>query len=39
LQDFTDAEDMRPAIVLEANKKAIRAYRRGGEIVTLSGDG
>ena len=39
LQDFSDAADLRPAIVLQADTKQIRAYRRGGEIVTISGDG
>jgi penicillin-binding protein 1A len=29
----------RPAIVLQADSKKIRAYRRGGEVVTISGDG
>ncbi len=39
LQDFQDAEDMHPAVVLQADNKKIRAYRRGGEVVTLSGEG
>lgn len=39
LQDFQDAEDLHPAIVLQADNKKIRVYRRGGEIVTLSGEG
>ncbi len=39
LQDFHDAEDLHPAIVLQADSKKIRAYRRGGEVVTISGDG
>ncbi|WP_291992510.1 penicillin-binding protein 1A [Candidatus Accumulibacter sp. ACC003] len=39
LQDLHDAEDLHPAIVLQADSRKIRAYRRGGEIVTLSGDG
>lgn len=39
LQDVTDVDDLHPAIVLEAGAKQIRAYRRGGEIVTLAGDG
>ncbi|MCP5249402.1 MAG: penicillin-binding protein 1A [Candidatus Accumulibacter sp.] len=38
LQDINDAEDLHPAIVLQADSKAVRAYRRGGEIVTLKGD-
>ncbi len=39
LQDFHDSEDLHPAVVLQADAKKIRAYRRGGEIVTISGDG
>ncbi|MDA0190053.1 MAG: penicillin-binding transpeptidase domain-containing protein, partial [Proteobacteria bacterium] len=39
LQDFSDTEDMHPAIVLAADGKQLRAYRRGGDIVTISGDG
>jgi penicillin-binding protein 1A len=39
LQDFSDSEDLHPAVVLEANAKTIRAYRRGGDIVTIGSDG
>jgi len=39
LQDFHDSEDMHPAIVLNADTKQIRAYRRGGDVITISGDG
>ena len=39
LQDYEDSEDLHPAIVLQTSAKEIRAYRRGGDIVTLSGDG
>jgi len=39
LQDFQDSEDLHPAIVLQADTKQIRAYQRGGEIITISGDG
>lgn len=39
LQDFHDSEDLHPAVILQADAKQIRAYRRGGEIVTISGDG
>ncbi|MBP9804685.1 MAG: penicillin-binding protein 1A [Candidatus Accumulibacter sp.] len=39
LLDFPDAEDLHPAIVLQADSKKVRAYRRGGEIVTISGEG
>jgi penicillin-binding protein 1A len=37
-QDVGDADDLHPAIVLEANTKEVRAYRRGGEVLTLTGD-
>lgn len=39
LQDFSDSEDLHPAIVLAADTKQLRAYRRGGDVVTISGDG
>ena len=39
LLDFHDSEDLHPAVVLQADSKQIRAYRRGGEIVTISGEG
>lgn len=39
LQDFLDADDLKPAIVLDADAKRLRAYLRGGEIVTVAGDG
>jgi penicillin-binding protein 1A len=39
LQDFHDSEDLHPAIVLQADAKQLRAYRRGGDVVTISGDG
>ena len=38
LQEFEDSPDLHPAIVLEASTKQIRAYRHGGEIVTLAGN-
>ena len=38
LQDIADAGDLVPALVLAVNAKQIRAYRKGGELVTLSGD-
>ena len=37
-QDVSDADDLHPALVLEADAKVVRAYRRGGELLTLSGD-
>lgn len=39
LQDISDTPDMRPAIVLQADTKQVRAYCRGGEMLTISGDG
>ena len=38
LQDIPDAGDLIPALVLAADPKQIQAYRKGGDIVTLSGD-
>ena len=38
LQEHEDADDLRAAIVLAADTKQVRAYLRGGEVVTLSGD-
>ena len=38
LQDIPDAGDLIPALVLAADPKQIHAYRKGGDIVTLSGD-
>nr|WP_323054938.1 transglycosylase domain-containing protein [Dechloromonas sp. A34] len=38
LQDISDAGDLIPALVLTADSKQIKAYRKGGEVVTLSGD-
>ena len=39
IQDFSDADDLVAAIVVEADARKIRAYRRGGEVVTISDDG
>jgi penicillin-binding protein 1A len=36
LQEFPDSEDLLAAVVLEANPKQVKAYRRGGEIVTIA---
>ncbi len=38
LQDFEDADDLKPAIVLAADTRQIRIFLRGGDIVTLTGD-
>jgi len=39
LQDFDDAGDLKPALVLSASTTAISAYLRGGEVLRISGDG
>jgi penicillin-binding protein 1A len=39
LQDHPDSDDILAALVLEATPKHVRAYRRGGETVAISGDG
>ena len=39
LQDINDSEDLIAAVVLEATPKLVRAYRRGGEPLQISGDG
>jgi penicillin-binding protein 1A len=38
LHDVADAGDLIPALVLAADTKQLKAYRKGGELVTLSGD-
>jgi penicillin-binding protein 1A len=38
LQDIADAGNLVPALVLAADTKQIKVYRKGGESVTLSGD-
>ncbi len=39
LQDHPDSDDLLAAVVLEAAPGKVRAYRRGGETVTLGPDG
>ncbi|TXG85496.1 MAG: penicillin-binding protein 1A [Thermomicrobiales bacterium] len=39
LQEFSSVEDLIPAIVLEVGRKGMRAYRRGGEIVSIAPEG
>ncbi|MCP5268023.1 MAG: penicillin-binding protein 1A [Zoogloeaceae bacterium] len=39
LADISGTDDLSPAIVLEAQAKLVKAYRKGGELITLSGDG
>jgi len=38
LQDIPDTGDLIPALVLSADPKQIKVYRKGGEVVTLTGD-
>lgn len=38
IQDFSDIGDLQPALVLDADAKHIKAYKRGGELVVLTGD-
>ncbi|MDD5250404.1 MAG: penicillin-binding protein 1A [Rhodocyclaceae bacterium] len=38
VQEFDDSDDLKAAVVLAADTKQVRAYLRGGEIVTLAGD-
>lgn len=38
LSDFAEADDLIPAIVLEADQKQVKLYRHGGEVLTLKGD-
>ncbi len=39
LQDEPDSDDIHAAVILEAGAKLVKAYRRGGETVQVSGDG
>jgi penicillin-binding protein 1A len=39
LQDHAESDDIYPALVLNANAKLVKAYRKGGEVVEISGDG
>ena len=39
LQDSTDNDDLIPAVVLSASPTRIQAYCKGGEHITISGDG
>ncbi|HMY07083.1 MAG TPA: transglycosylase domain-containing protein, partial [Accumulibacter sp.] len=38
-QDYPDLEDMHPAIVFQADSRKVRAVRRGGEAITITGEG
>jgi penicillin-binding protein 1A len=39
LQDHAESDDIYPALVLSASAKLIKAYRKGGEVVEISGEG
>jgi penicillin-binding protein 1A len=39
LADHPDSDDILAALVLEANEREVRAWRRGGDTVTISGEG
>ena len=39
LSEESDSDDLLVAVVLEASPRQVRAYRRGGEIVTIAGEG
>jgi penicillin-binding protein 1A len=39
LAEESESDDLLVAVVLEASPKQVRAYRRGGEIVTIAGEG
>jgi penicillin-binding protein 1A len=39
LQDELESDDIYPAIALEVDAKAVKAYRKGGEFLAITGDG
>jgi len=39
LQDEVDSDDIYAAVILEAGQKLVKAYRRGGETVQITGEG
>ena len=39
LADHSDSDDIHAALVLEASPREVKAWRRGGETVVISGDG
>jgi penicillin-binding protein 1A len=39
LADHADSDEIHAALVLEAGPREVRAWRRGGEILTINGDG
>ena len=39
LQEVPDSDDIHAAVALAVDPKLVRAYRKGGEVVEISGDG
>ena len=39
LSDYADSEELLPGLVLEASPRQVKVYHRGGETVTIAGDG
>ena len=39
LQEQTDTDDIYPALVLDADAKAVKLYRKGGDTIEITGDG
>jgi penicillin-binding protein 1A len=39
LSEELESEDIYPAIVLEASSRAVKAYRKGGETIEITGEG
>jgi penicillin-binding protein 1A len=39
LQEHAESDEIYPALVLEANAKGVKAYRKNGEVIEISGDG
>ena len=39
LSDYSDSDDLLAGLVIEASPRAVKVFRRGGEPVTISGDG
>ncbi len=39
IQDYPDSDEILAALVLEETAKQVKAYRRGGDTVSISGDG
>jgi penicillin-binding protein 1A len=39
LQEHAESDDIFPALILEASTRAVKAYRKGGEIISVTGEG